>query len=120
MEKSCDNCKYERSRTESVQPYEEPCISCNGNTNWVEYEEEYRIYITQKQAYHLYNLINLAMDQISEANSKHKRNEIELSNDLLDEMHEAAYQGCSFQLKIVHIVSEYFDKLDEKEKKQWT
>ena len=41
MEKSCDNCKYERSRTESVQPYEEPCISCNGNTNWVEYEEEY-------------------------------------------------------------------------------
>lgn len=118
MEKTCDNCKYERSRTESVQPYEEPCISCNGNTNWVEYEEEYRIYITQKQAYHLYNLITLAMDQLSEANSKHKRNEIELSNDLLDEMHEAAYQGCSFQLKIVHLVAEYNDKLAEKEKKQ--
>ena len=115
MEKSCDNCKYERSRTESVQPYEEPCISCNGNTNWVEYEEEYRIYITERQAYHIYNLIELAMNQISEARAKHNRKEIELDDIILDEMHEAAYQGCSFQLKIVHLVAEYNDKLDKKE-----
>lgn len=118
MEKSCDNCKYECSRTESVQPYEEPCISCNGNTNWVEYEEEYRIYITQKQAYHLYNLIDIALNQISEARAKHLQGELSIKNDVLDAMHEAEYQGYKFKKEIYGIAAEYTEKLDEKEKKQ--
>lgn len=115
MEKSCDNCKYERSRTESVQPYEEPCISCNGNTNWVEYEEEYRIYITQKQAYHLYNLIDIALNQISEARAQHTLGKIEIENNVLDAMHEAEYQGYKFKKEIYGITAEYIEKLEEME-----